>query len=304
MVSKEIKTKRVLVRQGTPEWLEWRKGKITGTGSAAVMGVSPYVTKRDYYFEFAGFEMPEDDSKEFIFSRGHAVEEELRELLFDKVGVAMPEACFETDDKMLACSVDGYLEGVGIAEMKYVGKEVFDNIADHGLDYIPAHHMIQMQKNMALANVDICFYCIKSSKKDTAILEVKKNDSLVAEIINADYQFIDDIKNGNVPQLTSADTLFIQDIELENAASKYITVKKNIARLTSELKGLEEQIKKAATHNKCMIGSLSVTRFKSQSPIDYKKVPELQGLEQSYLDSFRGKERETTRITIKGDKNE
>jgi hypothetical protein len=99
-------------------------------------------------------------------------------------------------------------------------------------------------------------------------------------------------------------TLFIQDIELETAASKYITVKKNIARLTSELKALEEQIKKAATHNKCMIGSLSVTRFKTQAPIDYKKVPELQGLEKSYLDSFRGKERETTRITIKGEKND
>lgn len=296
-----IETKKVDLKQGSPEWLEWRRGKITSTASTKIMGLSPYGTPRDFFFEFSGFEEEEDSSKDFIFARGHAVEMELRELIADELGVMLPGSCFESLDGKIGASIDGYLEGKAIAEMKYMGKAKFDAIACGGIDEMPADHYAQVQKNMAMSNTPICYYAVMSSKNDSLVLEIPFNEEYAAQIIKADYQFLKDHQEGKIPPLTDADTLFVQDLDITDAALKYEKVKKNISALSEELKDLEIIIKEAATHKKVRVGNLSITEATRQGAVNWKKVPEIAMLSDDYLEQYRGKSTTYKTIRLKKD---
>jgi len=266
--------------------------------SAVVAGLSPYGTKRDLFFQFGGFEEAIDDGNEFIFARGHAAEEELRELLFDKLGLSMPEACFESLDGKLAASLDGYIKGGGIAEMKYIGKPVFDSIDEEGVGAIPAHHYIQMQKNMAVSNEKVCYYCLKSSKKDKMILEVPFNEEFAASIIESDYAFLADVEAGNIPPLSFSDTNFVSDIVAASWATEYLNLKKSIEKSTERLKELETKLKSVAGHNKNRIGQLSISRHTRAGSIKWESVPEVAALHKDYLEKFRSKSIEVTQIRL------
>ena len=50
-----------------------------------------------------------------------------------------------------------------------------------------------------------------------------------------------------------------------------------------------------ASHAKEQGGGVSVTRYWKMGLIDYKKVPELAGVD---LEQYRGSEREETRVTV------
>lgn len=48
------------------EWLQERKTGITGTGAAAIMGASPYMTNVDYWLEKTGQVQPAEVDNEFV----------------------------------------------------------------------------------------------------------------------------------------------------------------------------------------------------------------------------------------------
>lgn len=48
------------------EWLDYRKKGIGGSDAAAIMGVSPFATKRDLFYDKTGKEMAESTALSFF----------------------------------------------------------------------------------------------------------------------------------------------------------------------------------------------------------------------------------------------
>ena len=55
------------------EWLNWRKKGIGGSDVAAVLGISPWKTRRDLFYEKTGAEPMEEDEGNWVAKRSDTV---------------------------------------------------------------------------------------------------------------------------------------------------------------------------------------------------------------------------------------
>ena len=97
------------------------------------------------------------------------------------------------------------------------------------------------------------------------------------------------------PPLTDRDTLTRRDPEWADAAGDYLTLKKAADEAAQNLEAAKPRLASMASHPRVDGAEVSVTRFFKQGNVDYKRVPQLAGVD---LESFRGRGRVEVRITI------
>ena len=69
------------------EWLDWRRKGIGGSDAAAVIGVSPYSTARDLYYEKLNIVTAGDNEDNWVQKRiGHLLEDLVAEIFSKKTG--------------------------------------------------------------------------------------------------------------------------------------------------------------------------------------------------------------------------
>ena len=115
--------------QGTPEWHEWRKGKIGASDAPVIMGVSRFKTRFQLWLEFLSFIEPSLESN-FIQRRGHYMEDLARKWWELQTMSSWPPklAVHDKNNKLIA-SLDGYNEESDeIIEIKYMGGKAFDEL--------------------------------------------------------------------------------------------------------------------------------------------------------------------------------
>src|SRR5208337_1949303 len=128
--------------QGSQEWLDLRKTKITATDAPAIMGVSPWKTKIKCYKEKIG--EIENVVKSERMQRGLDLEPIARELFTIRTGIEMFPRVVVRDWAM--ASLDGLsIMGHKILEIKCPGPK------DHELALcgkIPEYYFPQLQHQM------------------------------------------------------------------------------------------------------------------------------------------------------------
>ena len=70
------------------DWLSWRRRGIGGSDAAAVMGLSPFCTKRDLYYDKRDIQpvMDEEEDNWVAKEVGHRLEELVAEIFARKTG--------------------------------------------------------------------------------------------------------------------------------------------------------------------------------------------------------------------------
>jgi len=155
--------------QGSEEWERVRKGKATGSEMAKILtpskldfasGARQYACQK--VAEILGVESPQP-APNFWMERGTELEPEARlafeeytQLKVDQVGFIMPHK-----DARYGCSVDGIIIDernlrAGILEIKCPSAEVL--IGYHDSDEIPKDYMMQIQFNMFVCEVSLCWF--------------------------------------------------------------------------------------------------------------------------------------------------
>jgi len=110
--------KIVHLQQGTPEWLEFRKGKITGTKSSACLSSlrknadGTYI-KKDWWGILAErlIDADEDGVSQNAMQRGHDLERDCAEITVAKFNLANPKydcGIWQSDNENLILSPDCY----------------------------------------------------------------------------------------------------------------------------------------------------------------------------------------------------
>lgn len=291
-----MSAKQIDLVQGSDSWKAWRHTGLGASDVPSLFNLSPYKTERDLWFEKSGFgEAEEDDSKAYIFQKGHDVEAELRALFEEKTSIQMNPTCFENG--IFLASLDGYENGQNL-EAKYVGKDVLKKIAG---GEIPSHHQIQVQAQLHTSESDKCFYAAKAPKvKGGVCVEIGRNESLIKEIIHRGEAFWDSLKSGKVPQLSPQDIMFITDPAQVALFQKLQELKLKKTEIESQYEEIEKAVKALATHPKVKCGLVSITEAERSGSIDYKKIPEVKALSEEYLETYRGKGTRYKTIRIKG----
>ncbi len=281
----------VKVTQGSPEWHEHRAKHRNASETPAVVGISPWMTPYECWLMKTGRSSPEVT---LPMIRGTDLEPHARAAYEQLTGLVMEPLVLA--DGEYSASLDGLtLDQQVLLEIKcpYKGQasELWQAVET---GEIPEHYRWQLQHQLMVAQAQLAHLFVFDGR-DGLLLEVKPQPDVWPHIHDAWNAFAQFVRDDQPPPLTERDTVTRQDPEWEVAARDYIALKRSADEAAEKLDEAKLRLLSLATHARVEGCGVSVTRFFKQGSVDYKRVPQLQGVE---LDSYRGPAREEARITL------
>lgn len=154
------------------EWLAWRKKGIGGSDVAVALGLSPYRTARELYYDKIGVEpVVPDEDKTIMFEIGHLLEDVVAQIFAKKTGFSVFR------DQMMyrhplfpfmLADVDRFIHlpngEKAILECKTAHYDMQPNWAN---DRIPRHYELQVRHYMSVMNINVAYIaCLFSNNEN------------------------------------------------------------------------------------------------------------------------------------------
>lgn len=265
-------------------WLQWRKSGIGSSDAAAIHNESPYMTPLELYEEkFVNQTVVEESN--YILERGNQLEPVARKLFaadynmthgtdetFDPENFELKEAPF------MRTSTDGASKNKkkGI-EIKFQGAEAHEAIKD---GKVARHYWIQCQHHLIVAGFESIFLISYNPKAENKIYwtEIKLDVEWAQKHVDACALFWVNGKKGIPPEPTRDDFVMLKKSGMSDKAKELAKLKKIIDDATDVYDRLKKEIEAELTHPKMRVGPIRFTEVERQGAIDYKKVPELKGV--------------------------
>jgi len=276
----------------TPEWLAFRKGKITASKIPIIMGESPYRTAYQLWQEEKGLIPPQQSMPHM--KKGNEIEDEARLYFFTSKKIEVfPETIIHPENPLFMASVDG------ISEDKSVIVEIkFNNISTHAdvlVGIIPLFHVIQMQWQMYVTGLNSCWY-LSYRFNIECMIEVKRDDNLIEKMVDAAHAFLRCLDDGIPPPLTDRDYIDKSgDILLQSIIINYRHHMEMVNYHSDRMEEYRRQILAIADEKPCKGEGWKVSKVVTKGRVDYDAIPELKGVK---VDQYRKPETVSYRITI------
>lgn len=252
------------LKQGSSEWLEWRRRGIGSADIAAIMGKSPWLSPQDVYEQKTGLVPPAEPNP--AMTRGTYYEQEAREAFHRLIqGSFFPICCVHGEVDFCIASLDGFdFATKTVLEIKVPGKKTMD-LAGEGK--VAEHYLIQMQWQMFVSGADLAyFFCYVPEGKETRLIKVPRDPVLMIKLQEEATHFWNNFKKG-IPPTTKKDKRLIQDESFEAAVTEY-------KRANTKLKAYQQLVElhrsKILTYaTKGSFGGYGVTVLESKPRVSY-----------------------------------
>lgn len=274
------------LEQGTIEWLDFRRDKITATDACVIMGVSPWKTKVQLYHEKKDPNYRSMTSERM--QRGIDLEPIARDLFCAKTGHKMIPKVIVKDWAM--ASLDGINDWDEILEIKCPGPTQHQ-IAVEGR--IPDHYYPQLQHQMWVCDSEKVFF-FSFCGVDGVIVEAKRNEEYIQKMIEEEYKFYMCLKNNTPPEPDERDYIERNDDLWLECASKWQSVNAALKDLEKEEESLRKQLIFLSGESNTKGGGISLCQVTRKGNVDYAKIPELKSLN---LDLYRKSSSTSWRIS-------
>ncbi len=154
------------------EWLAWRKKGIGGSDVASALGLSPYRTARELYYDKIGIEpVIEGADKSITFAIGHLLEDIVAQIFSKKTGFSVfrDQTMYQHPlFPFMLADVDRFIHlpdgKIGILECKtahYDTQYLWANGA------VPRHYELQVRHYMSVMNIDVAYIACLFSNSET-----------------------------------------------------------------------------------------------------------------------------------------
>lgn len=252
------------------EWLSYRRKGIGGSDVAAIMGVSPFCTKRDLYYDKIDVKPVIDEEENWVAKEvGHRLEELVAMIFSKKTGLTVfpIRKMFQHPlYPFMLADVDYFVEmpdgTLAILECKtsnYNCQDKWEN------DSVPANYEYQGRHYMAVRNVNIVFFaCLFGNNEDEFVYRKMERDlDIEADMIAEEMAFwMDNVLKKQPPEYTEKSDLVLESIRKyagtadpkETAVrlsdtsiihlDKYLEIKEQKAHLETQVRQMEEVMRK------------------------------------------------------------
>lgn len=288
-----------------------RKGRITASSIGAICGLSPYATRDDamrrMVREYYGAE-PEFTGN-IATDWGHAHEQDALNALTDCTGSLVSDIGFcglEVDGMMIGATPDGMLDDGTLVEVKCpFGSRNVELYANEYLDSRPDYRaQVQWQLMCSgkektafgvwtLAGFDY-MYLSADEKQQSELLEKARE-------FWGEYQSIIASAELSAQYLTTKEKQYTErdDDEYVDASSAYLAAIGALAIAEEAVKVAREKLLEVCGGENTTGCGLTVCASERKGAVDYKKVPELQGVD---LEQYRKKSSTIWTVKTVGDK--
>lgn len=272
------------LEQGSLEWLEKRRGSITGTDASIIMGVNPFKTRKDLLKEKLGLITTELND---AMRKGIELEPKAREIYMLRENTIVYPAVAVHDDYFWAmASLDGISENNDLILEIKCGKNAFEKAQQQE---IPSYYYAQMQHCMWVADVHVCHYfCYWEGK---GILQVvHRNNDYIKKLVEEEVKFYDEML------FTSSDSL--ETVLDERESLKMLIDEYEQAKEREEhYKGLKESFKQSiidlCNDKDTEAFGYKITKSLRRGQVQYDKIPQLKGID---LEAYRADSTESWAI--------
>jgi putative phage-type endonuclease len=277
--------------QGSAEWHEHRRKYRNASETPIVLGVSPWQTPYQLWQHKLGLMEPEVTP---AMLRGTELEPAARAAYEALTGLVMQPLVLVEGE--YSASLDGLtLGGERLVEIKcpVKGREsTLWKTVETGR--LPEHYQWQVQHQLMVTQASVADVFVFDGAESIQ-LEVAPRAEIWPQIHAGWDAFSKCLANKEAPPLTERDTRIRDDPEWLSAAAKYLELRTAYDELSARVDAAKECLVGLASHAKEQGGRVSVTRLWKRGNIDYKRVPELAGLD---LEPYRAAAREETRVMI------
>jgi putative phage-type endonuclease len=175
---------KVEIEQGTDEWKELRRTKITATDASCILGLNPYKSSDELLRQ--KLEKIDEELNEAM-ERGRILEPKAREHFIKNTGIEVVPSVHVKDWAM--CSTDGISEEKNIVlEIKCGKKAYSDASSRYANKRIPGYYYAQMQHILWVTCLDICYYMCFNGWFDITI-PVNRDEEFIDRMIEKEYEF-------------------------------------------------------------------------------------------------------------------
>lgn len=277
--------------QGSPEWHAYRKEMRNASESAAVLGISPWVTPYGLWLVKTG---RSTQATTEAMAHGTKLEPEARASYEEQTGGIMQPLVLQ--DGAYSASLDGInLAGDLIVEIKCPFRGKFSALWKEAKDgRVPGHYNAQIQHQLMVAGAATAHLWVYADG-DGILITVARDEELMGLIRDGWEDFQQYLDNDSPPPLTDADSAQREDAPWSAAAQAYLEAKRQADAADDALEGARKALVALARHPRESGEGVNVVKLWKQGNVDYKKVPELSGVN---LDRYRGQGREEVRVTV------
>ena len=254
------------------DWLACRRKGIGGSDAAAIMGMSPFCTKRDLYYDKCGIQAVMDEEEDNWVAKevGHRLEDLVAEIFSRKTGLKVYPVRKMFRHPLypfMLADVDFFIDfpdgSKGILECKTTNYNCQNKWAN---DSTPVNYEYQGRHYMAVMNIDrMYFACLYGNNENEFFIRYMERDLDIEEDLIAEEEFFwtENVGKGVEPPYTEKPDLVLESIRKHcgpadkdaehvklgrkhlGSIRKYMELKEQKAQYDSEAKKLEEKMKEA-----------------------------------------------------------
>ena len=277
--------------QGSAEWHEHRKKHRNASETPTILGVSPWQTPYQLWQVKLGLVEQEVTA---AMLHGLQLEPQAQASYEALAGHVMQPLVLVDGNYSASC--DGItLSGNRIVEIKcpFKGRDstLWKKVAE-GL--VPEHVGLQIQHQLMVTKAEVADVFVFDGTEGIQ-LEVTPKPDTWPQIHAAWDAFMRCVTDAQAPPLTARDTRMRDDPEWLSAAAAYLELRTAYDGLVTNLDEAKARLVGLTNHAKEQGGGISVTRFWKRGNVDYKRVPELAGID---LEQYRSAAREEVRLAI------
>lgn len=284
--------KLVDLAQGSPEWYEFRNGKIGASMAAAIMGVSPWQTPLQLWEEIC---LGKSRAPTPAMMRGTLMEKNALEWVRNKYKVDYRPAVIQsTKYEWFIASLDGWQDYTDefpkILEIKCPGPDSHLKALEGN---VPENYFPQLQHQMAVSGAPSCLYFSYDGETGVAIV-VKRDEEYIKTLISKETAFFCSTIDFTPPNAQDKDVVDLDDSEAFTKAERYVQLDRLVEELQKEQETIREYLISKAPHSKVRIGELKISKVSRKGAIDYSKIKELSVVD---LEAYRKKNSESWLFT-------
>ncbi len=280
---------RLDIQQGTSEWLKLRKEKVTATDAGVILGFgyeSPY-----NLWEKKMSLKPEATQTE-LMKRGQLLEPIAREQLCSQLGIKLTPAVVISDERpWQMASLDGLSDDNQVMVEIKCGLKTCE-AAKAGV--IPDYYRAQLQHQMCVMALPMMLFFTFDGHSSN-IIEVKRDDNFIDEMIVKEHEFYKCIDNFEPPALTDRDYVIRNDEDWKRVAEMWLNSKELAKKYADNEEHLRQMLIDLAGSSNVKGAGVKVAKSVRKGSIDYKSISQLKEID---LESYRKKPVEYWRIGI------
>lgn len=270
--------------QGSEAWKEFRRGKMTASMAASVMGLDPWRTSLQLFNEWI---VGDSKIETEAMRRGTRLEPVARDLINSMTKRwYKPVVIQSLVNPLFMVSLDGFWEdeegNAHIIEIKCPNEKTHKNA---GKGKVEIHYYLQMQMQMDIVGVDQITYVSFDGIKDIQTIVLKKDEEVCKDLYLRQIKFIESVNEFRPPEPTEDDWTENKNEDLFLLAHQ----NRQLAEQEKEIKKKREEIKEMMqpflTHEKMKVGDIKIQKIVTEGRIDYSQIPELVGVD---LEKYRG----------------